>query len=70
MPTAKKVRCSCARCGKVKYLPAAGTDRSEKFLCEPCDDKFIAWCEQTIARCYGCVNFNLIETWLAGKVVR
>ena len=40
---AKKVRCTCVRCGKINYLPAAGTDRSEPFLCEPCDDKYIAW---------------------------
>ena len=44
MTTNKKVRCTCARCGKVKYLPAAGIDLSEGFLCEPCDDKYIVWC--------------------------
>lgn len=39
----KKVRCTCARCQKVHYLPAASIDRSERFLCEGCDDKFISW---------------------------
>jgi len=36
-----KVRCTCCRCKKIKYLPAAEIDRSERFLCEGCDDKFI-----------------------------
>lgn len=38
----KKVRCKCVRCGKVNYLPA-GIDFSEKFLCDRCDDMFIAF---------------------------
>jgi len=41
MASIKKARCTCVRCGKVEYLPAAGIDRSEPFLCERCDDKFI-----------------------------
>jgi hypothetical protein len=48
MTTNKRVRCTCARCGKVKYFPAAGMDRSEAFLCEPCDDKYILWGESKI----------------------
>ena len=43
MPT-KRTRCTCKRCGKVNYLPSAGIDPSEPFLCEACDSKFIAWC--------------------------
>lgn len=39
----KKVRCTCVKCGKVKYFSASSIDRSEKFLCEPCDNKFISW---------------------------
>lgn len=43
MTSNKKVRCTCVRCKKINYLPAAGTDLSEKFLCERCDDMFIAF---------------------------
>lgn len=39
----KKARSKCARCGKIKYLPAAGIDRSESYLCDQCDDMFIAF---------------------------
>jgi hypothetical protein len=47
MPS-RKVRCTCLRCGKINYLLAAGIDRSEPFLCEPCDDKYILWSESKI----------------------
>ena len=43
MTSSKKVRCTCVRCGKINYLPAVGTDISEKFLCERCDDLFISF---------------------------
>jgi len=39
----KKARCTCAKCGAVKYLLAAEIDRSTYFLCDACDDKFIVW---------------------------
>lgn len=44
----KKVRCKCVRCGKANYLLAVGIDRSEPFICEPCDSKFIFWSETTL----------------------
>jgi hypothetical protein len=47
MTSNKKVRCKCVRCGKLKYELAAGMDLSEPFLCEPCDDKYIAWLVST-----------------------
>ncbi len=53
----KKTRCTCKRCGKVNYLPSAGIDSSEPFLCEPCDSKYIVWFEQTTVRSYG-LNVN------------
>lgn len=60
----KKVRCKCVRCGKINYLPAAGTDRSEDYLCEPCDDMFVHWFERMVFRCHGVVTFNSLARFL------
>ena len=43
----KKVRCTCCRCGANHFLPAAGTDTTIKFLCPPCDSRFVIWGEGT-----------------------
>lgn len=43
VPRAKRVRCTCVRCGKVKYEPC-GIDLSESsYFCQACDDKFVMW---------------------------
>ncbi len=61
---ARKVRCTCVRCKKVNYLPAAGTDLSEKFLCERCDDKFIMW-QESMYREAGPGNHDRVDDTLA-----
>jgi hypothetical protein len=44
MVKAKKVRCTCSRCGTIKYLRASDIDTGEEhFLCPPCDDLYISW---------------------------
>lgn len=42
-PGPKWIRCTCIRCGKVNYHPAATTDTTEPHLCQKCDDDLIAW---------------------------
>ena len=43
----KRVRCTCKRCGKIKY-EEVGIDLSEgPYLCPVCDDKFIMWSNTT-----------------------
>lgn len=40
-PKGKKRRVKC-KCGKVSYVSKSGTDSSEPYVCEKCDDKQIA----------------------------
>lgn len=60
----RKVCCTCRRCKKVNYLPAAGTDISEPFLCERCDDKFIMW-QESKYRAMGPGNHDRADDTLA-----
>lgn len=42
MTTTERVRYTCKRCGKRKMKPASD-DMTEPYLCQRCDDRFIAW---------------------------
>lgn len=43
VPYSDEVECICCKCKDVTHLPAATIDQTEPFLCEVCDDEFMAW---------------------------
>ena len=64
----KRVRCTCAKCGAIKYHEAAAIDQTEPFLCSRCDDLFVAW--QNAAQETAEEDRRTLEAFLARRARR